>query len=1056
MHYQIQLPKIDIERMRTIAIGVVAISIAVYCLQGGDTASAFTAKTWDGGGVTNNWSEAANWSGDTVPAAGDDVTFDATSTKNVMIDTNIHVGSIAIAGTYTGTITQSNTASIQINGCSGRPCFLQSGGTFNGGTNTMTLNSAGFGGFRMLGGTFNGGSGDINIPNGPAFGADFLLQGGSFKSTSGTLTVAGHFAFQNPGTVFLHNNGTVTLAAVQTQFLTADGDHTSINFNNLNISSANGVNYDLGLRAIVEGTLSLNDGTIGQGNNGTVIEARGGFSVSPDFDGGIGRVEFGPGGSPRTITLVPGLVYPSIRLNDPNLVVNTSGSGMLVMPHQLNIAQGTFNQGAVDMTINSLGVSGGPCLVMSGGAFNGSNKTITLISDGFGTIFMTNGMFNGGSGDIIATGDAPPDTNHDIQVNGGIFKSTSGTLFVPRAFRFQNGGVFQNNGGTVVFNSGTTTSIVSDDGMGNSPPIVFNNLTYSRDNGAALLLLANTIIVNGTLSLTDGIIDDGGGFRTIEARGNVNVASTFDGLTFRITLLFSGAACQTVTLSGTQNFPGSWTANKTGCGITATGNFGVGSVSIPSGAFIVGLGSHVNVTNGVTVNANGSLTVSGNTVVNVSGPVTISGTAELNDVAGPAVINLSDITTISGTLDLSSASNMINLNSLHVDAGGQFVADNPEIITLAGDVVNNGLINLHGFGSECLPFGGTYVTLQSSITGTRRNWSGNGVFRMVHVNAFDMGGTAPIAAHNSVNSGGNNGPNWTFDSVCQPNVLHTPFDFDGDSKSDVGIFRPSTGEWWINRSTLGLAVPVFGSTTDKITPADFDGDGLTDIAVWRELAQSRFFILESSTNTVRSDDFGVIGDDPRVVGDWDGDGRADPAVYRHGAPNTQSIFFFRGSNNNPSGNITFLPWGNGSDQPVNGDFDGDGKHDPAVFRPADGNWWIQLSSNGANVVQHWGLADDKTVTGDFDGDGKSDMAVFRPSDTTWYILQSLDGQPRIQQFGLATDILTTGDYDGDSKSDISVYRPSNGQNWTLLSGNGTSRVLTFGTVGDLPVASVIQ
>ena len=50
------------------------------------SADTLSNVTWDGGGATNNWSEAGNWSGDLVPAAGDNVTFDATSTKNATID----------------------------------------------------------------------------------------------------------------------------------------------------------------------------------------------------------------------------------------------------------------------------------------------------------------------------------------------------------------------------------------------------------------------------------------------------------------------------------------------------------------------------------------------------------------------------------------------------------------------------------------------------------------------------------------------------------------------------------------------------------------------------------------------------------------------------------------------------------------------------------------------------------------------------------------------------------------------------------------------------------
>ncbi|MBA2736039.1 MAG: hypothetical protein H0U50_04530, partial [Pyrinomonadaceae bacterium] len=56
----------------------------------------------------------------------------------------------------------------------------------------------------------------------------------------------------------------------------------------------------------------------------------------------------------------------------------------------------------------------------------------------------------------------------------------------------------------------------------------------------------------------------------------------------------------------------------------------------------------------------------------------------------------------------------------------------------------------------------------------------------------------------------------------------SPFDFDGDGKTDLSIFRPAVGEWWYLRSSDGGNGAVqFGSSTDKIVPADFTGDGKT-------------------------------------------------------------------------------------------------------------------------------------------------------------------------------------------------------------------------------------
>ncbi|MFN0141780.1 MAG: FG-GAP-like repeat-containing protein, partial [Pyrinomonadaceae bacterium] len=65
---------------------------------------------------------------------------------------------------------------------------------------------------------------------------------------------------------------------------------------------------------------------------------------------------------------------------------------------------------------------------------------------------------------------------------------------------------------------------------------------------------------------------------------------------------------------------------------------------------------------------------------------------------------------------------------------------------------------------------------------------------------------------------------------------NTPFDFDGDGKTDVSISRVNGGnrEWWYQRSSNGQVPAVqFGLGTDKIVPGDFTGDGKTDIAFWR-------------------------------------------------------------------------------------------------------------------------------------------------------------------------------------------------------------------------------
>ena len=283
-------------------------------------------------------------------------------------------------------------------------------------------------------------------------------------------------------------------------------------------------------------------------------------------------------------------------------------------------------------------------------------------------------------------------------------------------------------------------------------------------------------------------------------------------------------------------------------------------------------------------------------------------------------------------------------------------------------------------------------------------------------------------------------------------VGSTLFDFDGDGRSDLSVFRPTEGNWFIQQSNNGFTGLQFGVATDKLTPVDFDGDGKTDVAVWRENSAnpgfSYFYIFNSADNTFRGEQFGKPGDDPSIVGDFDGDGKADPAVYRNATGGQPSAFYYRPSSQ-PGIDFNTILWGADGDKPMRGDFDGDGKQDAAVFRPSNNTWYILQSSNNQPRYDSWGASTDKFVPADYDGDGKTDLAVFR--DGTWYIKQSSDNQQRFEPFGLNTDKLVPADYDGDGKTDVAVYR--NGTWYILQSSNANLNAQPFGAGTDTPVPS---
>lgn len=284
-----------------------------------------------------------------------------------------------------------------------------------------------------------------------------------------------------------------------------------------------------------------------------------------------------------------------------------------------------------------------------------------------------------------------------------------------------------------------------------------------------------------------------------------------------------------------------------------------------------------------------------------------------------------------------------------------------------------------------------------------------------------------------------NFPHWQAIAIPRP----AAFDFDGDGRSDISVFRPSDGFWYQLGSTAGFTAQQWGLSNDVLTPADYDGDMKTDLAVWRE-SDGKFYIMHSFDNTFRIEEFGEPGDIP-TGGDWDGDGKADLAVYRDGA---QGVFHYRSSMGNPQGNITSIDWGTTGDKPVAGDFDGDGRTDTAVFRPSSGIWYVRQSSTGELSGTNFGLAGDVLVPADYDGDGKTDTAVYRGG--IWYLLRSSQGFTAFQ-FGVANDIPAPGDYDGDGRADITIYR--NGIWWILRSRSGAAEAFGFGLGGDQPVPS---
>ncbi len=271
-------------------------------------------------------------------------------------------------------------------------------------------------------------------------------------------------------------------------------------------------------------------------------------------------------------------------------------------------------------------------------------------------------------------------------------------------------------------------------------------------------------------------------------------------------------------------------------------------------------------------------------------------------------------------------------------------------------------------------------------------------------------------------------------------------DYDGDGKTDVSVWTPTTGDWAIELSGDTTVIdPHFGLPGDIITPGDYDGDEVVDLAVYRPSAGMWF--VDRSTKGFLGFQFGSNGDVP-VAADYDADGKTDFAVWR---PTTgiwyvmQSTLGFRA-----------VQWGSSTDKPLTGDYDNDGKADMTVWRPSNGFWYTLQSSSTIAAIRAFGTNGDRPLMADFDGNGVSDLAVYRPSTGYWYILDPVTDAFKSYNFGVAEDIPVPADYDGDGRSDVAVFRPSSNQWFRINSTNGTFAIGRFGQTGDKPAPSSVQ
>ena len=281
-------------------------------------------------------------------------------------------------------------------------------------------------------------------------------------------------------------------------------------------------------------------------------------------------------------------------------------------------------------------------------------------------------------------------------------------------------------------------------------------------------------------------------------------------------------------------------------------------------------------------------------------------------------------------------------------------------------------------------------------------------------------------------------------------------DIDGDGRFDLTVWRTTNGGWYARLSSRGYAAgnaSFYKKWGDGITDVpllgDLDGDLKSDLIVWRATT-GEWHALLSTRGYARNGPFykkwGNGGTDIPLLGDLDGDRKSDLIVWRTTNGGWYALLSSRGY---AAGNASFYKkWGDGTtDVPLLGDLDGDHKSDLIVWRATTGEWYALLSTRGyarnGPFYKKWGNGGtDIPLLGDLDGDRKSDLIVWRTTNGGWYALLSSRGYAAgnasfYKNWGNGdTDVPLLGDLDGDRKSDLIVWRTTTGEWFARLSSRG--------------------
>jgi hypothetical protein len=449
-------------------------------------------------------------------------------------------------------------------------------------TNTITQGAftvtVGVEGFQQHDGVFNGSASAITI-NGP-----YVQDGGTFKSTSGTLTHNAATWTSNTGTpTFNANGGTVTFNRTHDNTVTVASG--SMRFNNVTLAFSGGTG-SIGVTGTmyVDGTLTLADRDVyanGGITSGT-IEVGGNLTMAASYWGlrSTGLIKMTGTGS-QTISTTGTSTFPPIEvaksagtlvLSGANSAsgwtwtsgtLDASGSTLTVVdPYNVPI---TVTPGAVSYNNVGINVSGSSTIVTISGTWDVNGNLALDIRDQYGSCKVNSGTINVAGNLAVSYGTSSgwgASTAAIVMDGTGTINATSG---VPCA--------------SLTINTAGTASLAANASIG-TVAVTNGTLNLAGYNLSATTL---TIGASGTLKLqggetvttptsNSGTVAYTGTTATVKAWSYTNLTINKPGGTYSFTggstynvsgtLTFTGAAGNLLTLQSTD--ANAWNINPSG------------------------------------------------------------------------------------------------------------------------------------------------------------------------------------------------------------------------------------------------------------------------------------------------------------------------------------------------------------------------------------------------------------------------------------------------------------------------------------------------------------